>query len=64
LEQRRGQLVAELVGLRSVINAADARCAAITRELSELEDGHPLGCVSVTRFLSWQAGLTTGAAKA
>jgi hypothetical protein len=64
VEQRRDALVAELVELRSVINAADARCAAITKELADLEHGHPLGCVSVTQFLSWQAGLSCGAAKA
>jgi hypothetical protein len=60
----RDELVEELVRLRSVINAAEARCAAITRYLADLDDGHPLGCVSVTQFLSWQAGLSTGAAKA
>jgi hypothetical protein len=64
VEERRDALVAELVELRSVINAADARCAAITKELADLEDGHPLGCTSVTQFLSWQAGLSGGAAKA
>jgi hypothetical protein len=64
VEQRRDALVAELVKLRSVVNAAEARCAAITRELADLEDGHPLGCVSVTQFLSWQAGLSGGAARA
>jgi hypothetical protein len=62
--QRRDALVAELVELRSVINAADARCAAITKELADLEDGHPLGCTSTVQFLSWQAGLSGGAAKA
>ena len=63
-EARRDGLVAELVELRSVINAAEARCAAITAELSALDDGHPLGCVSTVQFLSWQAGLSGGAARA
>jgi hypothetical protein len=64
VEQHRDALVTELVQLRSVINAAEARCARITKELTDLEDGHPLGCVSATQFLSWQAGLSNAAAKA
>jgi len=63
-EARRDELVEELVGLRSVINAAEARCAQITAELAALDDGHPLGSTSTVQFLSWQAGLSGGAARA
>ena len=60
----RDRLVTELVELRSVANAADARCAEITAELVALDDGHPLECRSPEQFLSWQAGLPHGPAKA
>ena len=63
-EQHRDALLEELVGLRSVINAAEARCAQITAELAAMDDGHPLGCTSTVQFLSWQAGLSGGAARA
>ena len=60
----RDALVDELVQLRSVVNAAEARSAEIVAELSALDQGHPLGCRSPEQFLSWTAGLSHAPAKA